>query len=370
MKIIASVIWFLCLHSFAMGQSNTVEIWIRAFIPNAQNSGAASDYIKANPLGGTFVRLHTRDLPNVCFKTDDRGFSTSSNISSRAETRFTLELKKNGSAVIAPNSNRSLANATTQVDCNSGSTLQVGNGHLAADNMSTPAVADNVVQVIGNVQATNVLTVLGKAAPSIDYNYDIQWNPSSAKLKVACSFGAFPAFEVYARQPGCDWTAVINNIPTSSPWGLMGDVWGVSTERLEKEVALPGMSGNWSVTSEDRRFQLEIGTTTVKWTERNLQGAQLVVTVPIVEQEDHSFVISRPNTNEVLAFLGFQTTLRNDILARGPNHSFIKLSWDGKNIKGEWYGLLATKDNNGRLRELIQPGTRPPKIFTFNKQNN
>lgn len=103
----------------------------------------------------------------------------------------------------------------------------------------------------------------------------------------------------------------------------------------------------------------------VKWTERNSLGAFLTREVKIIDIGSGNFRIDRPNDNEVLAFLGFQESLRNEISARSPQPSFIIFKKEGTTLRIEWNGLIAIKDNNARLKELIQPGVRPGKVFIF-----
>lgn len=127
------------------------------------------------------------------------------------------------------------------------------------------------------------------------------------------------------------------------------------------------LDGVWESTDAAKRFRLEIARTSCSWTERNASGSELKRTATLVE-DAKSFRISRPNDIEVLTFLGFQPSLRAEILVRGPQPSFIVLSRsDVETIVGQWNGLLAIKDNSGKLQELKQPGTTPPKPFEFKR---
>src|SRR5262245_16681142 len=67
----------VCLARAAQGQ--TIDIWLRAFIPDPEHAGAANGYIFAVPAAdvGSAVRLRKVDgsAQNLCFATDGRGFS-------------------------------------------------------------------------------------------------------------------------------------------------------------------------------------------------------------------------------------------------------------------------------------------------------
>ncbi len=119
--------------------------------------------------------------------------------------------------------------------------------------------------------------------------------------------------------------------------------------------------GKWESNDPDKRFRLEITGTTVVWIERN-KGAVLSRQVIL---DTASNKITRPNDDSVLTFLGYQQMLRAEIMARGPQPSFMILTRQGPNLVGQWNGLLVTKDKNAHLKELKQPGQAPTKTFDF-----
>jgi hypothetical protein len=231
----------LCLLIVPQAESQAVEVWMRAFIPNPDNAGQAKDYIVAVPsVVGSVVRLRNVDAaaPNMCFATDDRGFSAVATTSARAETKFTITPTSANSATVTPAQNRTTAAITKKVNCSTGTVLNQGPGQIKHDDVGRPAVADGVVQVIGQVEARNVLTPLGDVGPAIDYSFDIKWTPSTSALTVAVTYGAFPAFEVYARKPGGGWVTVMQRLPTGLPWQLGGDSFGVNTTREVQTVKI------------------------------------------------------------------------------------------------------------------------------------
>jgi hypothetical protein len=75
--------------------------------------------------------------------------------------------------------------------------------------------------------------------------------------------------------------------------------------------------------------------------------------------------ISRDNSAAVLRHLGFQEAIIPAILAAGPQPSFMDLFRSDGTIVGIWNGLVVTKDAKGKFKAIRQPGTNPPKEYTF-----
>ena len=126
------------------------------------------------------------------------------------------------------------------------------------------------------------------------------------------------------------------------------------------------LDGHWESTDNTRRFRLEIAKDTCVWIERAIPSAELRRTVKL-ERVAGATRISRPNDTEVLIFLGFQPTLRGEILQKKPQPSFMILTRQNDTLTGLWSGIVAIKDNKGHLQELKQPGQTPAKAFEFKK---
>ena len=126
------------------------------------------------------------------------------------------------------------------------------------------------------------------------------------------------------------------------------------------------LDGHWESTDTTRRFRLEIAKDTCMWIERSATATELKRTVKLEAAAD-GMRISRPNDPEVLTFLGFQPTLRGEILQKQPKPSFMVLTRQNDTLKGLWSGIVAIKDNKGHLQELKQPGQTPAKEFDFKK---
>lgn len=385
------ILLILCLKiSSLSAQSNSIEIWIRSFIPNAEHSGAAKQTILNNPSGlGSIVQVVPKDIPFVggiisaiapsscfspdsdrlCFITDNRGFSFDPASTARTDTKFTITFNKNGTAQISPASGRTITGITKRLNCSTGTTIEEKAGKIDLDVLGAPIVSQDIVQVIGQVTATDQLVPCAPLllTPSADCSFDLKWNRSTMEMTVDFTFGVFPAFEIYARQPGNEWVPAFQQLPLGEAWQLAGDGLGfsIATARKNFTVKIPGLSGKWQSPEPEQRFTLEFNGNIVKWTERNSSGAILMREMKIQDIGNGNFRIDRANDNEVLSFLGFQASLRNEISARSPQSSFITFRREGTNLRAEWNGLIATKDANAHLKELIQPGIRPAKVFIF-----
>jgi hypothetical protein len=348
--------------------AGAVEVWIRGFIPDRGNAGAAGEYIVERPghPGKSIVRLLPFKVPGPsCYVTDNRGYSSAPETTARAETRFSIVPLAAGGKTL-PSTNRTTAAATEEVNCADGASLATAPGKVERDTIGSPSYAEGTIQVAGQVTATNVLAAWGNG-PSIDYTFDFQWAPWTGKLTSKISYGSFPATEVYARVAGGEWQPVFRGLPTASPWDLAKDMLGIGYSSSTGSITLPSVIGTWRTNDPDARFRVDIQGGNFTLIERNSAGQTNSSTVSTALQPDGAMRLSRANNDQVLAFLGFQPTLRAQILSRGPKASYINLRFDGDTLVADWYGLQVTKDNNANLKDLIQPGDKPPKAYTFTR---
>jgi hypothetical protein len=128
----------------------------------------------------------------------------------------------------------------------------------------------------------------------------------------------------------------------------------------------PSNSGNWNSSDLGKRFGLSIDGPAVRWTERS-GASDLQKNVTAKRGPDkRSFIIERPNTDDILRFLGFSdAALRAEIIAAGPRSSFMIVRPKQGDLEGEWHGLIVKKKPNGRLDALVQPEQVPAKFFPF-----
>lgn len=341
---------------------------MRAFIPNPANAGAASSFIVPTSTSSMVRLVPSSSFPIQCFATDHRGFNENASDTSRVETRFVLSLSSIGTGIVVPSSKPSSAAITKEFNCSNGSFTRQAPGNIYRDAMGTPAAGGGIVQILGQVTATNVLTPLGNLGPSIDYSFDFQWKPSTSTLTTSATVGSFPAFEVYARQPAGKWKSILKHTPTGPPWQLALDGFGIKSVRYTDTSVIPSLSGIWDSGPPENRFVLEFNGNKVMWSEKNPDGQTLKKEATLSHLDDGTMKIERANTEDVLAHLGFQSELRTEILARGPQNSFILLKQNGDKLTVAWNGLIATKTVAGKLDQLILPGVRPAKIYHMSQR--
>jgi hypothetical protein len=250
------------------------------------------------------------------------------------ETKFSLIPTGRGTAIVRPESQRT-------------------SGSVEKDHIGTPTVRDGVAHVAGQV--------IGGQGSSINYSFDLQWQPFPGELTATVSVGTFPAFEMYARTPGHEWVSVARTLPKATSRDA-------SFTQLSESVTLPVLDGTWESDDAQRRFMLRIEGASVTWTERDAAGNELTRQLPIWFGDDAA-TISRTNDAVVLTFLGFHPELRDQILARSPIPSFITLTIDEQGLLAEWFGVLAIKDRQDQLKTLVQPGSRAPKRYRLQQRS-
>jgi len=261
---------------------------------------------------------------------------------------------------------------THKVNCQTGMDL-VPSQSAATSNMhiGAPAFADGIVQVVVDGRANNPLIT---PSPDIQYGGTFTFDTKKKTLRFQGSSKAFPAYEAYAQLNGGAIVTLFQNSPdpNTTVCDLIDLGSGVKQKSIDITVTLPdNLDGKWETTDGDKRFLLQITGTSVQWTERrtpNTTPGTVFTRAATATMSIGKFRIERQNDNGALAFLGFQPqSLRDAILARNPQPSFIVFTHSGNTLTAEWNGLVVTKNPNGTLKDVIQPGVRPPKPFTFNR---
>lgn len=357
-----------------------LHIFIRAFIPKVHTGNPG--YVRPVPSNpNLFVIPNLAVSGNVCnptvtsscFSSDNRMFSNDPQASSRIVSEIVLVIS--GSTVTVEQADgRAIhrAGATHKVDCQTGADI-VPSQTASTSNMhfGTPAIAGGIVQIIVDGRASNPL-VFG--SPDIQYGGSFIFNIAAKTLRFSGSIKNFPAYEAYAQLNDGPIVTLFQSPPppNTTVCDLIDLGSGIQLRNVDSTVTLlDGVSGKWETTDGDKRFLLEITGTSVKWTERGTAnttpGATLARTVSL-SASGEKFRIERPNDSDVLTFLSFQPqSLRDAILARNPQPSFISFTRSGNTLSSEWNGLIVTKNADGSLKEVIQPGVRPPRAFTFNR---
>lgn len=352
---------------------NKVYLLVRAFIPD--KLPGKPGVIKQIPGGRTGI---SNPMGTGCFLTDNRWFSPKAGESARAIAEFDLLIPDSGPPTIAKVNGEEMARIgeTHQVDCSTGNEISHGSAQPSDIVIGAPSKTNDVTKIRIHAHSINPLLIPflkpeHQVGPDLDFDLTFSFDPKDNSLIFDGEVDQFPCYEAYAKLNEGPVTKLfeIEPPPGRGPWGLvdMGHVFH-RTPAKDTVYLKDSLTGKWQSTDAGKRFLLEIKSDgNVVWTENATSGS-FTRTVPLISKKNAAeYRIERANDDPALAFLGFQPTLRSQILAKGPRPSFIVLRKYGNEIRGQWNGLLATKNNDANLETLVQPGDRPAKEFIFQK---
>ena len=135
------------------------------------------------------------------------------------------------------------------------------------------------------------------------------------------------------------------------------------------------VGGEWKSTDAQNRWMISTRDLDADVRERASSGATLPSKLDIkLETFDlgggtqTSWRIERPNTADVLRFLGAKEALINPILALGPKPSYFILKRTSAAVMElAWYGLVWRLKADGSLAGIDQPGSGAPKLFPLQR---
>lgn len=159
--------------------------------------------------------------------------------------------------------------------------------------------------------------------------------------------------------------------PELTPPTLANVPWNAVAKTLHvPSVAWAGIEGSWQSMEKEQRFRIEFeGDTACTFIERNKQGQELRIALPVQLGEDpkNGYVIERPNDREdVLEFYDFKPAVRASIMEKKPEPSKLTLKRNSKgHLIGMWYNFTISRDSSGALQELKQPSKTPPRMYEF-----
>src|SRR5262249_1524290 len=222
-----------------------------------------------------------------------------------------------------------------------------------------PHVLGNQVQVIFQASAKNPVSPAPSAiTPAIDYSMDVTYNKTSGKLTFRGSVDSFPAFEAYASRNNGKPEPLFKLMPAKKD-----TIWlyefglGVNTQSIMGSISLILLDGVWESTDPAKRFRLEISKgNRCRFIERSQPSSELAREMLLLtsgSEESITYKIERPNTDEqVLIFLGYSPSIRQTILTRSPQPSFLQFRQNGAQLDAEWHGIQVIKDERSIYRAL------------------
>ena len=219
-------------------------------------------------------------------------------------------------------------------------------GRIAQEEVRRSLAADLIRLIVRVDRATYQATLARKAAWAARTDYQlIERDCISFASEIAAATGlALPPRETLDR-----------------PWDYVARIIAANPQE-------DFFNGDWTSTDAARRFRVRIRGDDCEWTEGAADGTSFVHRATL-ERSEGSAIGRRPNDEAALKFLGFQPSLRAEVLKRSPGPSYLKLRRvSAERIDAEWFGLLVTKDAQARLKELFPPGSQPGKPMTFTRR--
>jgi hypothetical protein len=171
-----------------------LDIWIRAFIPDAISDEPG--YIRTihGPQGQNWTAIPSPSPldSDICYLTDQRGFSTDPGVTSRMWSHATL----------SPTASQTHDTGQTHaVKCKTGADVCVDKAKATGMSFSFDSVINNVLIDI-NAAASNPCITPNWVAPNIEYKGRFQINLATGDIKFDGSVRKFPAYEAYVILSG------------------------------------------------------------------------------------------------------------------------------------------------------------------------
>ncbi len=368
----AVVLGVLCVPAWG-GKVKNIKIWVNAFIPRTLPGTTHPTPTFIVPAGVHKDKTSLKGPPLISgfFLTDQRFFSSVLTESSRMHHEVTIEIDNNRIVSVLAK-----CDPTIEIDPLDTGTVKCSQAGSAAD-MKIEDISISADKLLFsfkyNGAADNPCVT---PSPDIDWSIKIQaeleFGGEGGRIKVSGLVDEFPAYEMYASVDGGPPIKIFNISPEEgkTPWNLIGN----PTVRIEPQ---PGSflvkefgslkNGNWQSNDTAQRFRLSISDQNVTWTEKNGSGVLLSRNVSL-GVSGTNWRIERPNDSEVLRHLGFQPNIIPAIIALNPRPSFIVFTMKDGKLSASWNGLVVIKNPDGSVKELVQPGVRPPAQFVFDRQ--
>lgn len=227
--------------------SDELKVWIRAFIPNKHETnpgyvrtvpGAAGHWMIPAPSLGPLDKLAPADFNldgDVCFSTDNRGFSDKQDLSARVTTAFRVTVDGIHKE-LHPLSGDSVhfSGQSTAYKCSTGAVLATKPGKVTGS-VGGPHVAGGKTQV--NFQAAGSLPFIALAF-AIDYSGDVAFDKATKKMSFRFTCDRFPAYEGYAQLDDGPIKKIFSLSPSGdSVWTLLDLGTGIGQRSVSGEAS-------------------------------------------------------------------------------------------------------------------------------------
>ena len=182
-SIVLSAVFVASPLTSGSAAAEELKVAIRTFIPKEHPS--INGYMK--PVPGTKGPTMLPDAPGPaqCFGTDDRGFSTEPNISSRFGGMIIIDTRKM-TVSVSP-----ILGTTVEFDCTTGKVVCTevsGGGGFEASH----SISDGVITITFKGEASNPCLAI---APDIEFSGTVIVDTAARTVSLSGTTDVFPAFE-------------------------------------------------------------------------------------------------------------------------------------------------------------------------------
>jgi hypothetical protein len=368
---------FLLATASGPAEAETLKIWIRAFIPNQHPTNPG--YIRPLPghpgrtmIPGPNIPFVTNDpVPWIgsCYSTNDRGFGAHPPVvtapvkDAKVASAMSIGIQANQLGPVT--SELAIMGVTERYACETAELECIETASAEDTSLSAPAMVGDRIRFTASASAKNRCTMLPFLTPGIKWDGSFLVSPREGTVRFTGTIAQFPAYEAYVSLNGGPAVPIFQEGPEpgSTAWSLLFN------RSIDKVAHYRPIDGAWESQDTARRFRIEISGNSAAFIEKKAGGATLRREVPVASIPGASgFRIYRSNTDQgVLNFLDFAPDIQAEMLRRNPQPSYVDLFFVDGELRGTWNGILVIKNNQGKFQEMRQPGTNPPKAFTFTK---
>ena len=179
------------------GNSVTLDIWIRAFIPKTESGQPGYIQIVHGPNGESWTAIPSPSPldPDICYLTDQRDFSTDASVTSRIWSHAKLTFDLPGSLSLSTNSHGT--GTTHAVKCSTGATICKDQAPTTGMNWTNMVGFEHLAVLDIDAKSSNPCITPHFVAPNIEYTcrFLIDW--ATSEVKFDGTIRKFPSYEAY-----------------------------------------------------------------------------------------------------------------------------------------------------------------------------
>jgi len=304
----------------SVGDAQTLDIWIKAFIPIYQ-IGSTPNYVRPVPgkPGKFMIPGPLSDqvpvigsvpfLANTCYNTNDRMWSTDKTADAKLSLRIKIKIDNGAVTVLeAPSAE---VGETLQFACSTGNITCQKRATANIAGVSQPRFDNGVVIFHLQGDAGNpCIAVPDDLKPSVKFDGDVRIDPTSGTIGFDGSVAQFPAYEMYLTVDGGEPQTIFQSIVNKSEAPDLrkntdihavvrykkSGVWENSDPRWRVSTNFGSGNPMWNVTMDnihirlqrDQQGKMVAAALEARMTERLVAGH----VASVIPQNVHHFTVS------------------------------------------------------------------------------